>query len=47
MKQIRNNLETQKSFQWLTLINETQSQTQSKMTSSVQIGVALTFILMC
>lgn len=43
VKQIRSNLKIQISFQWLTLINETQSQTQPKMTSSVQIGVALTF----
>lgn len=47
VEQIRNNLEIQRSFQWLTLMNEVQSQTQSKMTSNVQIGVMLTFILMC
>lgn len=47
MKQIKNYLEIQRSFQSLTLINKTQSQTQSKMTSNVQIGVALTFVLMC
>lgn len=47
VKQIKNNLEIQRSFQWLTLINETQSQTKSKMISNAQIWVALTFILMC
>lgn len=35
VEQIRNNLEVQRSFQWLTLINGTQSQSQSKMTSNV------------
>lgn len=47
VEQIKNNLEIQRSFQWLTLINETLSQTQSKATSNVPAGVALTFILMC
>lgn len=35
VEQIRKSLEIQRSFQWLTLINGTQSQNQSKTTSNV------------
>lgn len=47
VEQIKNCWEIQRSFQWLTLINGTQSQNQSKKTGNVYSGAVLTFISVC
>lgn len=47
VEQIKNCWEIQRSFQWLTLINGTQSQNQSKKIGNVYTRAVLTFISVC